>query len=145
MRRSNGELWRPWVDRAAVIVVVAAASVLGTLLVAVLALVWRSGRDSGRHAVAVSAELSARIEQLLAELQDAVERAREEGRRSRVLGELGGSIDLDEVLARTLEAACAVPGADAALVNVTGETGEPPIVATLGLSEEEAHRQAIAG
>ena len=134
-------------DRTAVIVAVAAASALGTLLVVaiVLALLSRARRDSDRRVEAVSAELGERIEQLLGELQGAVERAREEGRRSRVLGELGGSIDLDEVLARALEAACAVPGVDAALVNVAAEPGEPPIVATLGLSEEEARRQAIAG
>jgi diguanylate cyclase (GGDEF)-like protein len=135
------------VDRTAVIVVVAAASVLGTLLIVTitLALVSRVRRDSERRVEAVSDELSARTEQLLGELHGAVERAREDGRRSRALGELGGSIDLDEVLARTLEAACAVSGVDAALVNVAAEISEPPIVATLGLSEEEARRQAIAG
>jgi diguanylate cyclase (GGDEF)-like protein len=134
------------VDRTAVIVVVAAASVLGTLLVVgiVLALVARARRDADRRVEAVSAELEARFEQLVGELRGAVEHAREEGRRGRALGELGASIDLDEVLARTLEAACAVPGVDAGLVNVTAEA-EPPIVATLGLSEEEARRQAIAG
>jgi diguanylate cyclase (GGDEF)-like protein len=134
------------VDRTAVIVVAAAAAVVATLLLvgAVLLLVSRVRRDSERRVEAVSAELGARIEQLLSELHGAVERAQEEGRRSRVLGELGGSIDLDEVLARTLEAAGAIPGADAALVNVHGD-GEQPIVATLGLSEDEARRQAIAG
>jgi diguanylate cyclase (GGDEF)-like protein len=134
------------VDRTAVIVVAAAAAVVGTLLLVaiVLALVARVRRDSERRVEAVSTELTARMEQLLDDLQGAVVRAREEGRRSRVLGELGGSIDLDEVLARTLEAAGAVPGADAALVNVAAQ-GEQPIVATLGLSEEEARRQAIAG
>ena len=134
-------------DRTAVIVVVAAASVLATLVVVaiVLALLSRVRRDSERRVEAATAELGGRIDQLLGELQGAVERAREEGRRSRVLGDLGRSIDLDEVLARALEAACAVPGVDAALVNVAAEPGEQPIVATLGLSEEEARRQAIAG
>jgi diguanylate cyclase (GGDEF)-like protein len=64
--------------------------------------------------------------------------------RSRALGELGGSIDLDEVLSRTLEAAGAVPGADAALVSMQDLDGKP-LVVTLGLSAEEAERQAIAG
>ena len=134
-------------DRTAVIVVVAAASVLATLVVVaiVLALLSRVRRDSERRVEAVSAELGERVEQLRGELRGAVERAREEGRRSRVLGELGGSIDLDEVLARALEAACTVPGVEAALVNVAAEPGEQPIAATLGLSEEEARRQAIAG
>ncbi|MDQ5821237.1 MAG: sensor domain-containing diguanylate cyclase, partial [Actinomycetota bacterium] len=51
---------------------------------------------------------------------------------------------LDEVLARTLEAAGGIRGADAALVTTTGFDGQP-LVATLGLSAEEAERQAIAG
>src|SRR5205823_436254 len=50
----------------------------------------------------------------------------------------------DEVLSRTLEAAGAIPGADAALISMTSADGKP-LVATLGLSQEEAERQAIAG
>ena len=55
-----------------------------------------------------------------------------------MLGELGGSIDLDEVLTRTLEAAGALPGVDAALITVEGGRGGDPVVAALGLSAEEA-------
>ena len=111
----------------------------------VLALLSRARRDSDRRVEAVSAELGARIEQLLGELQGAVERAREEGRRSRVLGELGGSIDLDEVLARTLEAALRGAGRRRRARERGRRARRAPIVATLGLSEEEARRQAIAG
>ena len=39
------------------------------------------------------------------ELSAALERAQAESRRTRLLGELGGTIDLDEVLTRTLDAA----------------------------------------
>jgi diguanylate cyclase (GGDEF)-like protein len=78
------------------------------------------------------------------ELTGAVERAEEEGRRGRVLADLSASIDLDEVLSRTLEAAGAVPGADAALVSMQGPDGKP-LVVTLGLSAEEAERQAVNG
>src|SRR5919198_2247574 len=53
-------------------------------------------------------------------------------------------VDLDEVLERTLEAACAIRGADAALVSMRGPEGKP-LVATLGLSSEEAERQASTG
>src|SRR5205085_116279 len=59
-------------------------------------------------------DLDARIEAMQREISTAVERAQEESRRSRYLGEVGGSIDLDEVLRRTLDAAGAIPGADAA-------------------------------
>ena len=45
------------------------------------------------------------MDELIRELAGAVERAEDEGRRSRFLGEIAGSIDMDEVLGRTLEAA----------------------------------------
>ena len=83
------------------------------------------------------------MDELGRELAGAVERAEEEGRRSRFLGEIAGSIDLDEVLARTLEAATdAVPEADASVVRLeNGEGG--PTVAAHGLSADGA--EAIAG
>jgi diguanylate cyclase (GGDEF)-like protein len=94
--------------------------------------------------VAVVAALAALVVVLLAllvarmrELSRAGERAEEEGRRSRIVGELGASIDLDEVLSRTLEAASAVTGADAALVSMEGPDGKQ-LVATRSLSAEEA-------
>src|SRR3989440_5200518 len=117
------------------------------MLVAVLIflLVARRSRSPGEDKLALAmAEMNERMDAMVRELSSAVERAEEEGRRNRVLGELAGSIDLDEVLSRTLEAAGAVPGADAALISMTGLEGKP-LVATLGLSAEEAERQAIAG
>jgi diguanylate cyclase (GGDEF)-like protein len=84
------------------------------------------------------------MEGMVRELSDALERAQEDARRTRVLGELGASIDLDEVISRTLEAGGAIPGVDAALVSVRSGF-DKPIVATLGLSSEEAQRQAISG
>jgi diguanylate cyclase (GGDEF)-like protein len=84
------------------------------------------------------------MESMVRELSEALERAQEDGRRNRFLGELGASIDLDEVLSRTLEAGGAIPGVDAALVSIQSD-GEKPIVATMGLSAEEAQRQVISG
>jgi diguanylate cyclase (GGDEF)-like protein len=85
------------------------------------------------------------MDELGRELQGALERAEEEGRRSRIFGELAGSIDLDEVLSRTLEAAGALRGAHAALVLLPDPAQGKPVVATLGLSVEEAERHAITG
>jgi diguanylate cyclase (GGDEF)-like protein len=65
--------------------------------------------------------------------------------RNRLFSELSGSIDLDEVLSRTLEAAGALDGADAALVLLADPADGKPLVATLGLSVEEAERHAITG
>ncbi len=89
--------------------------------------------------------LESRMDELSRELAHAVERAEEEGRRSRFLGELGGTLDLDEVLSRTLEAALGIPGADAALLTLPGGPESKPLVATLGLSSDEAQRQAVLG
>jgi diguanylate cyclase (GGDEF)-like protein len=125
---------------------IAACASLATLLVAGLALVFFMRRRRGseeRLALAVS-DLNIRMEAMVKELTTAVERAEEESRRSRAISELGGTIDIDEVLARSLEAAGAMPGADAALITVDGIDGKP-YVATLGLSAEEAAQQAVIG
>jgi diguanylate cyclase (GGDEF)-like protein len=121
---------------------------LGALVVLLLALLvvrWRSDRSTDERVAEVVASLNQRMDELGRELAGALERAEEEGRRSRVFGELAGSIDLDEVLSRTLEAAGAQSGADAALLMLPDTQGGKPLVATLGLSVEEAERHAVTG
>jgi diguanylate cyclase (GGDEF)-like protein len=82
-------------------------------------------------------ELTARMDTMSRELTEALERTQEESRRSRMLGELAGTIDLDEVLNRTLEAAGALPAVDAALINVIVPDDEPMTTA-VGITPEEA-------
>jgi diguanylate cyclase (GGDEF)-like protein len=121
---------------------------LGALVVLLLALLvvrWRSDTRTDERVAEVVASLNARMDELGRELARALERAEQESRRSRIFGELAGSIDLDEVLSRTLEAAGALQGADAALVMLPDGQGGKPLVATLGLSVEEAERHAITG
>src|SRR4051794_9886142 len=118
---------------------------LVVLLIALLVIRWRSGNSTDERVAEVVASLNARMDELGRELAGALERAEEEGRRSRIFGELAGSIDLDEVLSRTLEAAGALEDADAALVMLPDPQGGKPLVATLGLSVEEAERHAITG
>jgi diguanylate cyclase (GGDEF)-like protein len=121
---------------------------LGALVVLLLALLivrWRSDRRTDERVAAVVESLNARMDELGKELAGALARAEEEGRRSRIFGELAGSIDLDEVLSRTLEAAGALEGANAALLMLPDTSGGKPLVATLGLSIEEAERHAITG
>ena len=126
-------------------VLVAIGAALGTLVVVlgILALRRRGSRDQ-QDATELVSEMNTRMERMVRELSEALERAQEEGRRNRFLGELGRSIDLDEVLSHTLEAAGAIPGVDAALVSIQ-PSGDKPIVATLGLSSDEARRQVISG
>src|SRR3954449_1601441 len=121
---------------------------LGALVVLLLALLvvrWRSDAKTDERVAEVVQGLNQRMDELGRELAGALERAEEEGRRSRIFGELAGSIDLDEVLARALEAAGGLRGADAALVLLPDPGGGKPIVATLGLSVEEAERHAVTG
>ena len=123
--------------------IASALAVLVAVLAAVLFTRRRRPQTDDRVAAAMS-EMNARMDAVVRELTTAVERAEEESRRGRVLGELASSIDLDEVLSRALEAAAAIPGVDAALISMTSSDGKP-LVATLGLSAEEAERQAVAG
>ena len=121
---------------------------LGALVLLLLGLLIARRRriSSADDRVAeVVSSLNSRMDELGRELQGALERAEEEGRRSRIFGQLAGSIDLDEVLSRTLEAAGALRGANAALLLLPDPTEGKPVVATLGLSVEEAERHAITG
>ncbi len=93
---------------------------------------WRGAAASGRTSASPRSSVAG-----------AVERAEEEGRRSRFLGEIAGSIDLDEVLGRTLEAATtALEGADASVIRLENQEGGPTVAAH-GLSADGA--EAIAG
>jgi diguanylate cyclase (GGDEF)-like protein len=108
-----------------------------------LLLILRERRAADRRFEAVVNELTTRMDGMVRELQTAVDRSDDGDQRARILGELAGTIDLDEVLARVLEAAGAMGGVDAAMVTVSN-ADEKPIVATVGLSPEEAELQAVA-
>jgi diguanylate cyclase (GGDEF)-like protein len=84
-------------------------------------------------------ELDLRMRQLGEDLSEELERTKEESRRSRYLGELAWTIELEEVMRRTLDAAAGLDGVDAALVTALDETGEP-MTKGAGLSEEEVRQ-----
>ena len=128
----------------AVVIAALGAALVVLLVLLVLLVSRRSNRQQDDRIASVVADMNTRMEAMLQELSSALERAEDESRRNRTFGELTGSIDLDEVLARTLEAAGAIQGADAALVSLTTPEGKP-FVATLGLSQDEAQAQAVAG
>jgi diguanylate cyclase (GGDEF)-like protein len=71
-----------------------------------------------------------------------IERARVEPSPRR-LAEIATTIDLDTVLERTLEAAAATDGIDAAMA-VVRQPDDAPLVATFGMSAEEAARQPVS-
>src|SRR4026209_249823 len=97
---------------------IAVAAAVAVLLVLALVMVVARGRRrrrSDQHELLMRvSELNGHMESIVRELSGSLRPAHEDSRRARALGELGGSIDLDEVLARTLEAAHAIEGADAA-------------------------------
>ena len=126
------------------LIALAVAVLVIVAVVSATALARRSTKRADRRVAELVENLNFRIDELARELAGAREQAEGELRRNRVLSELGGSIDLDEVLTRTLEAATQATDSDAALVWI-GNAAGPPLVATLGLSQEEAERQAIAG
>ncbi len=128
--------------------VIAGAIAVGGTAVTLLAVavgrrLGSSSRISGEERMAkLVQDLDSRMAAMGRELSEALDRAREETRRSRFLGELAGSIDLDDVLRRTLDAAGALPGADGALITIDAPDSEP-ITAATGISEEEAEELAL--
>ncbi len=125
------------------VIISAALGVLVLLLAGLLAVVGRRSRRRADERVgAVIQTLEKRMDELADELAGAVDRAEEEGRRSRFLGEIAGSIDMDEVLARTLEAGTRITGVDAALIRLENHEGIPTVAAH-GLAADGA--EVIAG
>ena len=119
------------------IVISCAAALFATALAVIVFVLGRRSRGAtDAKLFEVAAQLDTRMQSMVRELSGALERAQEEGRRSRFLGELGGSIDLDEVLSRTLEAAGALEGVDASVISIAVEGGEP-LVAAVGLGGAE--------
>jgi diguanylate cyclase (GGDEF)-like protein len=73
----------------------------------------------------------------------ALEVARSEAARSERLSEIATTIDLDAVLERTLAVALSTDGIDAAMA-VLRQTDDLPIIATLGMSADEAASQPVS-
>ncbi len=124
------------------------AAVGGAVLVLLVALlvVWagrRADRRADERVAAAVGDLNARMEEMVRELGAALERAEADGRRARVLGELTGTLDLDDVLERTLEAAARVAAGDAAVVRLADGLDGHPLVVSLGLSTDEAERHGL--
>jgi diguanylate cyclase (GGDEF)-like protein len=91
------------------------------------------------------ANLEARMEELARELQESLRRAEEETQRSRFLNEVGSTVELDQVLEATFDAALALPRVDAALVRLDGGEAEKPIVGARGLDSDEPDPTSFFG
>jgi len=130
----------------AVIVVIALAVVVAALVVAVVLVGRRGGhrRQPEQELVKAVAEMRTKMDELAGGLTEALERAEQESRRNRLFGELGGSIDLEELMDRVLDAAMEIPGIDAAMMVVERLDGAPAVV-TRGMTAEESARPPTSG
>ena len=97
----------------------------------------RSGPATEGRIASVVADLNSRMNSMMRELGQALDAAEDEGRRLRLLSNLVGSIELEDVLERTLEAARGIPGTDASLVCLRRSAEGKPLVASLGLAPGE--------
>jgi diguanylate cyclase (GGDEF)-like protein len=128
----------------AVLSALGAAAAAIVISIVIFYVVMRGRRTASTHLERMLEASNARFEGMLGELARELERAQDETRRSRQLSAIGTTIDLDTVLSRTLETAAALPLVDAAMLVVPQEE-EGPVIATLGMSAEEAARHPIAG
>ena len=132
------------VTTTAVIAVVAfvAASTLLTIVLVRRAMSSSTKPDS--ELVRAVDEMRLKMNELAQDLNEALDRAERESRRNRLFGELGGSIDLEELMDRVLDAAMQIPGFDAAMIMVEGQGGAPAVV-TRGMTPQETAKPPTSG
>lgn len=127
-------------------VVIALSAVIPAVLVfGLLAMSARRARlEADARLERALSRMGDRVDELSHELAHAIEQVGEDARRARAIDALGRSLDLDEVLARTVDAACALPGARAAVVRVDDPDGAP-IVAAAGVATGSAAEHEVSG
>ena len=103
---------------------------------------WRVRDRADKRVAEAVAQLAAGMQQTMRELADAVDAAQAVHAAERGGGELAASLDLDEVTERTLEAAGAIAGVEAAALEAGGPEGSR-IGASIGMPPEEAARTAV--
>ncbi|HZT93520.1 MAG TPA: sensor domain-containing diguanylate cyclase [Gaiellaceae bacterium] len=117
------------------------AIALGVCAVVALELLRRLRRRTSREVeaqvTATVETLEARLDELAQELSSAVTRAEEESRRSRFLGQIATTIDLDDAIASTLQAAAGLPKVDAAVVELDPDgDADERLLGSIGLDWE---------
>jgi diguanylate cyclase (GGDEF)-like protein len=127
----------------AVIALAAAAAALFIVALVGLGAV-RARRAADARLNRAFGELRAQMESLAGDMQSALVRVEGITRRQHALDDLGSSIDLDDVLTRTAEAAAFIPGAESSVVHTTAYDGSR-VVASGGLPEEPAASLLLTG
>ena len=128
------------------VVAVAVVLVLAAAAVALVLLRRRpaAALDESTELVQAVGEMRLKMDELASELSQALDRAERESRRNRLFGELGGSIDLEELMDRVLDAAMEIPGFAAAMMVVERPDGAPAVV-TRGMTAHETARPPTSG
>ena len=102
----------------------------------------RTSRDVEAQVTATVQTLEARLDELARELSSAVTRAEEEAQRSRFLGQIATTIDLDDAIGSTLQAAAGLPKIDAAVVELDpAGDGDERLLGSIGLDRGDADEQ----
>jgi diguanylate cyclase (GGDEF)-like protein len=122
--------------------VIGLAVALGVCAVVALDLLRRLRRRTSRHVeeqVAATVEtLETRLDELAQELSSAVRKAEEETQRSRFLAQIGATIDLDDALGSTLEAAAGLPKVDAAVIELDPDGDDDErLLGSIGLDDDD--------
>ena len=120
-------------DSSTVALLAAAGGILLIVLGLGLGDLRRSKRSSDEQVGAVADEVEARIGKRMNELMAMLAKSEQETRRARLLGDVGTSLELEDVLERLLRAACEVSGAAAAAVSVSQPPDGPVLVRALGV------------
>jgi len=142
---SEGSLERAGCSVATTAVIVVAALVAATALSAVVLRVRaRSSPGRDRELARAVDEMRLQMDELSQDLSKALDRAERESRRNRLFGELGGSIDLEELMDRVLDAAMEILVFDAAMMVVEREGGAPAI-ATRAMTAQETAKPPTSG
>jgi diguanylate cyclase (GGDEF)-like protein len=118
------------------------ALALSALLLALGIVLFARWRRVADREIAQIQATGERTEKLLTELSRALGDAREERGRLTALGELGTTLDLDAALERALRVVSQLAEADAAMIVLRHDEGEP-ITAAYGLTAEESARDLL--
>jgi diguanylate cyclase (GGDEF)-like protein len=98
----------------------------------------KTSRDAEAQVAATVQTLEARLDELAQELSSAVRKAEEEAQRSRFFGQIATTIDLDDAIGATLQAASGLSGVDAAVVELEPDgDGDERLLGSIGLDTED--------
>jgi diguanylate cyclase (GGDEF)-like protein len=104
--------------------------------------VWRVRNQADQRVADAVQQLAAGMQETMRDMAVAVESAQAASKADLFTGELAASLDLDEVTARTLEAASLVPGVEGALLDAAAPEGAR-VNATAGMPAEDLAKAAV--